>query len=193
MISADKLVHFIVGLMIGAAFWKLLEVTCPIGIRRINPIVFLVMLIWGASGLFFFRKLHIPLLSGDLFYMATPDWDIPLYNLTRLRFLLHRSWLFHSILIPAGLMALSWWQLSSDRPQRFWRGVMEAAIGLSVGMSAHLLWDGILSSTRRGFLIHGWSLPISLFWLIVNLLLGIALPFSMVWLLNISSSLTKRN
>jgi hypothetical protein len=61
----DKLMHFVVGLAVGAGYWWLLERYAKVGVKRINPIWYLVMLIWGASGLFLFRKLNIPVLSGD--------------------------------------------------------------------------------------------------------------------------------
>jgi hypothetical protein len=186
----DKLIHFGVGLAVGSGYWYAIERYCPIAVRRLNPILFLVMLTWGASGLFFFRKLHLPWLSGDLFYMAIPDWDIPFYNSTKLRFLIHRSWLFHSVLIPLAIAAISGWKLSLAKRQGFdrfpvlWKWLLEGAIALSVGISAHLLWDGLLSSTKRGFIIHGWSLPASFAWLAVNLAVGIAVPLAIVWALN---------
>jgi hypothetical protein len=52
----------------------------------------------------------------------------------------------------------------------------DSAIGLSVGISAHLLWDALLSSTRRGFYIAGFGSSLSLLWLLANLLIGIGIP-----------------
>jgi hypothetical protein len=49
----------------------------------------------------------IPILENQFFYMAIPDWDIPLYKITKFSFLLHRSWLFHSVLLPIGLLSMS--------------------------------------------------------------------------------------
>ncbi|MFB2970548.1 hypothetical protein ACE1CD_16385 [Aerosakkonema sp. BLCC-F183] len=189
----DKFIHFMVGLGIGSGYWWLLERYAREGARRINPIWFFVLLIWGASGLFFFRKLHIPILSNEFFYMAVPDWDIPLYNWTRLRFLLHRSWLFHSALLPLGLLIFSWWGMTrslshSPANHRWWQWSRDAAIGLSVGMSAHLIWDAMLSSTKRGFLIFGWNYFHSLVWLVLNLILGLGLPFLMIWAIHDSFS-----
>ncbi len=51
---ADKLMHSVVGLAVGAGYWWLLERYAKVGVKRINPIWYLVMLIWGASGLFLF-------------------------------------------------------------------------------------------------------------------------------------------
>ncbi len=178
----DKLMHFAVGLAVGGGFWWLLERYGRDGIRRINPILFLVFLIWGASGLFFFRLLHVPVLSGQLFYMAIPDWDIPLSQWTRWSFLMHRSWLFHSAILPIAILFGSLWQLQTER-SRFWRWVRDGAMGLSVGMCAHVLWDAILSSTKRGFVIRGWNSSTSLAWLGLNLVVGIGIPLAIVWLM----------
>ena len=176
----DKLMHFATGIAVGVIFWQLLERYSRTTARYINPIIFLIMLVWGASGLFFFRKLGLPVLSHTFFYMAFPDWDIPLYKITGLRFLIHRSWLFHSVLIPMGLLGL-WFWLSrhplTTRTQRVLTNLLrDSAIGLSVGVSSHLIWDALLSSTRRGFYIHSFgSLP-SWLWLISNLLIGLGVP-----------------
>ena len=184
----DKLLHFAIGLGVGVMFWAGLEHYHRSAARVINPLVFLIMLVWGASGLFLFRKLGIPLLSHTVFYMAVPDWDLPLYKLTRLRFLIHRSWPFHSVLIP--LLGLGLWLWLSRRPglsrwQRIGLSTLrDGAIGLSVGMSAHLIWDALLSSTRRGFYIHGFSSGTSLLWLLFNVALGLGLPFLIAGALN---------
>jgi hypothetical protein len=176
----DKLLHFAVGLAVGTVFWWLLERYTRSAARIINPITFLIMVIWGASGLFVFRKLGVPLLSHTFFYMAFPDWDIPLYKTTGLRLLIHRSWLFHSVLIPTGLLGVWIWLSQKTTTTQFQTGLVnllrDSAIGLSVGISAHLLWDALLSSTRRGFYIHGFGSLLSLFWLLGNLLIGIGLP-----------------
>jgi len=184
-LSFDKLLHFITGLAIGVGFWWWLERYAKQAARSINPLVFLIMLIWGASGLFFFRKLGIPLLSGTFFYMAVPDWDIPLYDATGLRFLIHRSWLFHSVLLPMGLLG-GWFWCSQQRYVSPWQrtGVnllRDGAIGLSVGMSAHLVWDALLSSLKRGFYIRGFGGSASYLWLFVNLAIGIGVPLLIAW------------
>ena len=44
----DKLLHFATGLGVGITFWWLLERHLRIAARRINPIIFLIMLMWGA-------------------------------------------------------------------------------------------------------------------------------------------------
>jgi hypothetical protein len=113
--------------------------------------------------------------------MAFPDWDIPLYESTGLRFLIHRSWLFHSVLIPMGMLGIWLWlsrQSSVSRGRRtvvnLWR---DCAIGLSVGISAHLVWDALLSSTRRGFYIHGFGSSFSWLWLLANLAVGLGVPW----------------
>ncbi|MBW4652791.1 MAG: hypothetical protein KME20_07165 [Kaiparowitsia implicata GSE-PSE-MK54-09C] len=187
-LSADKLMHFIVGLAGGVIFWQILERFMGGSARRINPIVFVMMVIWGASGLFFFRKLGIPLLSADWFYMAVPDWDIPLYRVWGWRFLLHRSWLFHSVLIPSGLIGLSIWLLGW-RPHRVWKWLLDGAMGLSVGMAAHLAWDAVQSAQRSGFQIYGWDLTLSGLWLVANLVLGVGLPLAIAWVIHRPSAL----
>jgi hypothetical protein len=184
----DKLLHFAVGLATGLGFWWVLERNHRGAAAAINPICFLAMVVWGASGLFFFRKLGVPLLSGTFFYMAFPDWDIPLYKATGLRLLIHRSWLFHSVLIPMGLLggwlwfvprlALVPWQKTVANLVR------DGAMGLSVGVSAHLIWDALLSSTRRGFYIRGFSAPASYGWLLLNLVIGLGLPLLIAWSLD---------
>jgi len=176
----DKLLHFAIGLAVGLAFWWALERYTRSAARVVNPIAFLVMLVWGASGLFLFRKLGLPGLSHTFFYMAIPDWDIPLHNATRLHFLIHRSWLFHSVLIPMMLLGV-WFWFSRSGTLRGWQRSLtnllrDGAIGLSVGICAHLLWDALLSFTRRGFYIHGFGSTFSLLWLLLNLIVGIGVP-----------------
>ncbi|MDB9529798.1 hypothetical protein PN498_27675 [Oscillatoria sp. CS-180] len=176
----DKLLHFAVGLAVGIAFWWILERYLRSAARVINPILFLITLVWGASGLFFFRKLGIPGLSHTFFYMAFPDWDIPLYKATGLKLLIHRSWLFHSILIPMALLGVWLWLSRVPSIAHWQRSLLtwlrDGAIGLSVGVSAHLLWDALLSSLRRGFYIHGFNSAASHGWLLINLLAGIGIP-----------------
>jgi hypothetical protein len=181
----DKLLHFGVGLAVGIAFWWVLERYARNGASTINPICFLIMLIWGASGLFFFRKLGIPMLSGTFFYMAFPDWDIPLYQWTGFRLLIHRSWLFHSVLIPMAVLGGWAWFIQRPRLATWQKSlanlVRDGAIGLSVGISAHLIWDALLSSTRRGFYIRGFNGATSYLWLFVNLGIGIGIPLLIAW------------
>lgn len=57
-ITFDKLMHFITGIAVGVGFWWLLERYTRFGARLINPICFLSMLVWGASGLFLFRTFY---------------------------------------------------------------------------------------------------------------------------------------
>lgn len=187
----DKLLHFGVGLATGIAFWWVLERHARNGASTINPICFLIMLVWGASGLFFFRKLGIPILSSTFFYMAFPDWDIPLYQATGLRLLIHRSWLFHSVLIPIAIL-VGWVGFMQRAHLLQWQKtlanlVRDGAMGLAVGISAHLLWDALLSSTRRGFYIRGFSSATSYLWLFVNLAIGIGIPLLIAWSMQPSS------
>ena len=181
----DKLMHFAIGLAVGLVFWWILERYSRSATRIINPVIFLIMLVWGASGLFIFRKLGIPFFSHTFFYMAFPDWDIPLYDVTRLRFLIHRSWLFHSVLIPTGLLGIWFWQsrqlITTSLQRNLINLLRDGAIGLSVGISAHLLWDALLSSLRRGFHIQGFGTAASYLWLFLNLGVGLGVPWLIAW------------
>jgi len=193
-LSLDKTLHFLGGLVVGVGFWWILERKAVGGYRCINPICYLVMVIWGASGLFLFRKMNIPILSHQLFYMAIPDWDIPLYQWTRLRFLIHRSWLFHSTIISTSILTIYFFAaikkltFPTSWQSKLLNRLRDCAIGLSVGICAHLIWDAALSSTRQEFKIYGWSPFHSLIWLIVNLLIGFGLPLLVTKLLDASSN-----
>ena len=170
-ISADKLMHFIVGAGAGWFFWQLLERYAKTGVRYLNPFIFIIAVIWGASGLFFFR------LESQFFYMAIPDWDLPLYKITRFSFLVHRSWLFHSVILPIGLLIVSLVGMQQKQISVISYWLRDTAIALCVGMSAHLIWDALLSETKRGFFIRGWSHSDSLIWLFANLAIGFGIPF----------------
>jgi len=66
-------------------------------------------------------------------------------------------------------------------PSPYWQSLRDAALGLCVGMSAHLIWDALLSSTKSGFTIFGWNQSGSLAWLALNLILGLGVPFGVIW------------
>ncbi|MGK7905077.1 MAG: hypothetical protein AB4352_27460 [Hormoscilla sp.] len=185
MISTEQFIYFVIGLAAGIGFWQLSKRYAPAGMRQINLIWFFVMLIWGASGWFFFRKLGVPILSDDLFYLPVPDWDVRLYQWTKWNFLYHRSWLFHSVLLPIGLLFASLWGMHRSS-KRAWKWLRDGAIGLSVGMSAYLLWDTLhsMATYRRGFYIYGWNQSTSLVWSGLNLILGLGVPFLVIWRLN---------
>ena len=78
----------------------------------------------SGSGLFFFRELGVPFLSHTYFYMAVPDWDIPLFQVTRLPCLIHRSWVLHSFLIPIGGLGITLW-LSRHTTLTHWQSYCE--------------------------------------------------------------------
>jgi hypothetical protein len=79
-----------------------------------------------------------------------------------------------------GMLGLWLWLSQKPAITQLQRGLVnllrDCAIGLSVGISAHLLWDALLSSTRRGFYIHGFGSSLSLLWLLGNLIIGIGIP-----------------
>ena len=56
----------------------------------------------------------------------------------------------------------SWFWLSQRQRLNQWQRtstnlLRDSAIGLSVGVSAHLVWDALLSSSKRGFYIRGFG------------------------------------
>jgi hypothetical protein len=155
-----------------------------IGISRINPIVFILALCWGASGFFFLPPISFA--ANQLIYYALPDWDIPLSLWIKLGFLQHRSWLFSSVILPLTLLIISG---LSERyfARRQWllsfifNIIRDISIGLSVGSSAHLFGDFSLQWIPVGdtnINIFDWQNPVYLYlWLVVNLLLGLGIPF----------------
>ena len=116
-----QVIYLFGGIAVGYGFWELCEQYAKKGLRFINPLWFLIMVIWGASGFFFLRPLSFLLnflpKSLDsffssilqLFYKAVPDWDIPLYVWTKgsWEFLHHRSLLFSSVVLPISLLIIS--------------------------------------------------------------------------------------
>ncbi|WP_373526197.1 hypothetical protein [Nostoc sp.] len=176
--------YLFLGLISGYCFWELCEHYTGIGISRINPIVFILALCWGASGFFFLPPLSFT--ANQLIYYALPDWDIPLSLWIKLGFLQHRSWLFSSVILPLALLIIS--RLSERyfaRKQWFlsfiFHFIRDISIGLSVGSSAHLFGDFSLQWIPVGdtsINIFGWQKPVYFYiWLVVNLLLGLGIPF----------------
>lgn len=148
------MLYFLLGILSGWAFWELCERRANRGLMCINPITFFIMLIWGSSGFFLLRLLSENRFSSILqfFYLAIPDWDIPLYSWTNWDFLIHRSYLFSSTILPIAYIGSSW-LLSKFRKQSSLNLnslSLNIVIGLSVGMSAHLLADVFLNLILYG-------------------------------------------
>ncbi|MBE8990046.1 hypothetical protein [Nostoc sp. LEGE 12450] len=180
--------YLFLGMLVGYGFWEFCECYAKVGISRINPFLYPFMVVWGASGFFFLPYVEYAHLS----YYAVPDWDIPLTVWMQLEFLQHRSWLFSSVLIPLAFLAIA--QLLQNTRQRhskrinkvfkiFIGSLKDISLGLSVGISAHLMGDFLLQWIRSGdtsINIFGWTKLYSLIWLALNLLLGLIVPFLII-------------
>jgi hypothetical protein len=125
-----KLAHCVVGIVIVTLFWYVLEKQYRN--PALNPILLMLGCLWGACGLFFFRwffiDINIPILRGKWFYVAFPDWDILILGIGA-----HRNFFFHSVIFSTVLMGIAVWK------KFLW--LRDFGIGLTVGISAHLLWD----------------------------------------------------
>lgn len=182
--------YFFLGILVGDSFCDFCERYAGVGISRINPILFPVIVVWGASGFFFVPDSFLPDVEyAHLSYYAVPDWDIPLAVWTQLEFLQHRSWLFSSVLIPLTFLAIA--QLAKNNCQRhpnritkfFISSLKDISLGLLVGISAHLMGDLLLQWIPSGdtsIKIFGWPPLTSIIWLILNLLLGLVIPFLVI-------------
>ncbi len=199
------MLHFLLGITLAWAFWELCERYAKRGLLQINPITFLLMVIWGSSGFFLLRIFPQHRFSSvvQFFSLAVPDWDIPLSVWTGWDFLTHRSLLFNSTLLPIACIGLSCLLISLSRKSsstnlksKFF--FLHSAIGLSVGISAHLIGDVLLNlflysedivnsifsqndlHTRFGFEISNQGILFSLFWVALNSLIGFAIPFAII-------------
>ncbi|MBD2124732.1 hypothetical protein H6F68_28085 [Trichocoleus sp. FACHB-262] len=168
------------GMALGYAFWEFCERYAREQILYVNPILFVIMLVWGASG-FFFLPYSQDLIIQLLCY-AIPDWDIPLSMGRQSDLFQHRSWLFSSILIPLILLGIA--ILSAVfRLRLVLSSLRNIAIGLLVGISAHLLGDLLLQWIPIGdtdIKIYELDSLHSRVWLFLNLVFGLVLPFSVI-------------
>ncbi len=167
-------------------------------IETVNPWLWFIMAIWGASGLFFLRFLS--LLLPDSFnpflrivYTAVPDWDLLFHTWTKWDWLNHPSWLFNSVILPTGflffiilLLPKSQKRLSNKTRQRLnsLRDIArDIAIGLYIGISTHLMVDVLLFWVPGGdnynFFAGLGELDsmIWMIWLVFNIFLGFSIPF----------------
>jgi hypothetical protein len=197
--------YLLLGILVSKYFWDYAERYSKQGLRLVNPLLFFIMVIWGASGFFFLSpilnflpNLFEPILQ--LFYNAIPDWDIPLYIWAKSwlpgiewELLKHRSWLFSSNIIPILLMVISTltprlYPSVLAKMRRHLNNLFNIAIGLSVGFFAHLCGDMILSFIPRGDIgvtIYSWNQLISLIWFALNMFLGISIPFFLIGLTSV--------
>ncbi len=194
--------YLFLALGIAFVFWNRAEQYAKKGLQFVDPLLFLVMVIWGASGFFFLSPI-LQFLPGffdsilDIFYQAIPDWDIPLYiwfnswfSRGGWEFLKHRSWLFSSVIIPTVLLVISILPnilrkpLLAKKYHSHLNTLRNIAFGLFVGVSAHLCGDILLSFIPRGdigFKIYGWNQWVSLIWFMFHIFLGIFIPFLLIW------------
>jgi len=205
--------QFLLGLTVGWAFWGVCERYARRGLLlHVNPITFILMVIWGSSGFFLLRIFPQNEFSSLLqfLYLPVPDWDIPLSVWTGWDFLIHRSLLFSSNILPIACIGLSWLLLNFSRQRSSSTGLrvksllLNMAIGLSVGVSAHLLGDVLLNLILNGkdlilfrlnsifsgnysyrsfnFEIGNRGVIFSLVWVGLNSFIGIMAPFAIILL-----------
>ena len=184
-------------------------------ISSTDPFLFLITGIWGSSGFFFLSPilhilpvpLHPPL---RLLCTAFPQWDILFYiwahswfsspkweifNDVEWQIFILRSWLFHSIIIPTLLILGSYLiqnflyssPAANTKVRHRLNTVFIIGIGLSVGVSAHLLGDILLYPFPGGganLLIYRWNQQASLLWTTSHMFLGLLVPFFFIWIRN---------
>ena len=199
--------YLFLALGIALVFWSYAERYTEKGLRFVNPLLFLVMVIWGASGFFFLSPVlqFLPSFFDsilDIFYKAIPDWDIALYIWSNYwfprvgwEFLKHRSWLFSSVIIPTAILVISILPSLLHKPilakkYRWHLNTLRSiAFGLFVGVSVNLCGDILLSFIPRGdigFKIYGWNQSDSLIWFAFHIFLGIFIPFLWIWLIGVT-------
>lgn len=164
-----KLAHFFVGVVFAMLFWYVLEKQYRN--PALNPILMFVACLWGACGLFFFRwffiDINIPILKEKWFYVAFPDWDILILGLGA-----HRNLFFHSTIFSMLLMLAAVWKK--------WLWLRDFGIGLTVGISAHLLWDMITVYRYPWRYIRHLDGFAGGLWVVANVVVGIFLAYYLV-------------
>lgn len=194
--------YLFLALGISWLFWNFAEKYASKGLKFVNPVCFLIAVIWSGSGFFFFSpilnilpSLFHPILQ--LLFEPLSNWDIFLHIWANSFFsniewelLKHRSLLFNSVAIPIFLMIIS------ISPKKIYQPILtkysctlnSISIGLFVGISSHLFGDIFLSFIPRGdigFTINGLNQETSLIWLVLNIFLGILIPFFLIRLTSI--------
>lgn len=205
--TIKSFLYLLLSIGISWLFWNRAERYAKKGLHYVDPFLFIVMVIWGASGFFFFSFiLHfIPTLYHSiigLFLKPIPDWDISLYIWANHLFsdtdwdlFKHRSWLFSSVIIPILLMVISILivALRKSISSKSFRVLNSIIIGLFVGISSHLSGDLVFSFIPRGnigYKIYDFNTSISQLWFASNILLGISIPFLIICL---TSAVYKKN
>lgn len=185
---------------LGISLYTIFEQQCErsnkINLEVVNPILSLLMVIWGSSGFFFLRFLSLRLPDWlnpflQLLYTAIPDWDILLHSWTKYSWLDHPSWLFSSIVLPTSLIVTTLFSskrrkhlLKKDKSHS--KHLFSLSIGLYIGIAAHLIADLVLFWMPGGdnynfFVGRGEQYPIIwLTWLLFNIGLGFIIPFLLI-------------
>lgn len=151
----NGLEHFIIAIIFAFIYDKLTDG------KNLKKVSFLVGLIVSSSAIFFL-PLHI--VGQDSFidkvyqYLHYPisDWDILLFGMGW-----HRFFITHSLLIFLVIILLI------KKPEQVYLPVI---IGIGIGLSSHLVWDGLSCSMKtpvvfiasflqfRGYWAKGWLL-----------------------------------
>ena len=164
-----KLMHFFIGIVFIALFWYVLEKQYRN--PTLNPFMLLFGCLWGACGLFFFKwffiDINIPFLKEPVFYVAFPDWDILILGPGA-----HRNIFFHSTLFPIILMLIAVWK------KFLW--LRDFAIGLTVGITAHLTWDMTTVYHYPWHYIRHLDGFAGGIWVIANVIIGLFLSLYLV-------------
>ncbi|MEM9089509.1 MAG: hypothetical protein AAGC93_12280, partial [Cyanobacteria bacterium P01_F01_bin.53] len=148
----------IIYLLLGVTLYNYFEQWCERynkpGIESVNPVLSLIMVVWGSGGFFFLRFLSLllpnwlnPLLQ--VLFTAVPDLGLIFAKWMQYSWLSHPSWLWKSILLPTVLLVIS---LLVPKPRnhlmpkgrRYSKYLFDLSLGLYVGVSAHLIADLLL-------------------------------------------------
>lgn len=164
-----KLAHLFIGIVFAMIFWYVLEKQYRN--PAMNPILLLVGCLWGACGLFFFRwffiDINIPILKEKWFYVAFPDWDILVLGIGA-----HRNLFFHSTIFPILVMIVAVWK------KVVW--LRDFGIGLTLGISAHLVWDLITVYRYPWNYIRHLDGYAGALWVLGNVIVGLFLAYYLV-------------
>lgn len=131
----DGLLHFIFAIIFTILFRKLIQKD-----NLFKNFKYLTGLIFTSSALFFLPY-HIGNSSIDKIYQflhyPLPDWDILILGMDW-----HRFFITHSFLIPFILMIILMKKLEYE----------DFILGMCLGLSSHLIWDGISCSMKTSII-----------------------------------------